>query len=230
MVRRHPSVSFGGAYAFPGGTLDPGDANVVDYCGGLSEADANHRLGISADGLSYYSAAIRELFEETGVLLADLACPDVPLTAIRAGLNDGSTPWEDLLRDHQLKLHCDALSYVSHWVTPPQREKRYSTRFFVASMPRDQQASHCGGELTESRWITASDMLKLSRESDVQLHFPTTKTLESLARHLSEDALLDWAQSSVDWGITTMFPMVIKRNGRDVIALPGEKDYPGTKA
>lgn len=230
MVRRHQSTAFGSAYAFPGGTVDADDAQVSKYCGGLAAQDANHRLGLSADGLSYYSAAIRELFEESGVLLGDLAALDEPLQSVRDALNDRTQRWADIVQKHQLTLHCDALSYVSHWITPPSRPHRYSTRFFVALMPDGQQAVHCGGELTDSQWVTAADMLRANRKREVELHFPTIKTLESVARHASLDALLEWAHSSVDWGVTTMLPMIITRNGREVVALPGEMDYPGAKA
>lgn len=230
MVRRHASTAFGNAYAFPGGTIESDDAAVSAFCRGIGVEDANHRLGIGADGLSYYSAAIRELFEESGVLLADLQRLDENLQDIRNSLNAGSLSWTDLVTRNELLLHCDELSYVSHWITPPDQDKRFSTRFFVAAMPAGQQARHCGGELTDSRWTTATDMLQAARDGRVTLHFPTEKTLESIARHRSLDALLEWARSSVDWGITTMVPMMVERDGQRVIALPGEMDYPGTKS
>lgn len=230
MVRRHESAAFGDAYAFPGGTVDTDDAAVSAFCRGLSIADANHRLGVGADGLSYYSAAIRELFEETGVLLGDLSRLDEALQSVRDGLNSGAASWADIVCRNELALYCDELAYVSHWITPPDQDKRYSARFFVARMPDRQSALHCGGELTDSRWTTASKILQAGRDGRVTLHFPTEKTLESIARHDTLEALLEWARSSVDWGITTMVPMAIERDGRTVIALPGEMDYPGTKS
>jgi len=90
MVRRHERSAFGSAHAFPGGVIDPEDTEVHEYCAGLSSADANSRLGVEDGGLDYYSAAVRELFEESGVLLADLSSLDENIAAIRDALNDGS--------------------------------------------------------------------------------------------------------------------------------------------
>jgi len=230
MVRRHARSSFGAAYAFPGGVLDAVDAEVRDYCSGLSAQDANSRLGVESDGIDYYSAAIRELFEETGVLLADISSVDENLVRVRDALNDGSVNWADFVRRSELQLFCDALHYVSHWVTPPDRAKRYTTRFFLARLPPAQAAEHCGGELTDSRWTTASDMLAAGRRGDVMLHFPTIKTLESVARHKTLSALTEWAESSAQWGVTTMVPKIIQRYGIDEIVLPGDIDYPGTRS
>lgn len=227
MVRRHENSSFGAAYAFPGGVVDPEDRMVHDYCAGLSARDADVRLGVSGGGLDYYSAAIRELFEETGVLLADVDRVIEGLEPARDALNDRSDNWADFVTRNQLELRCDNLHYFSHWVTPPSLERRYSTRFFVAAMPAKQVASHCGTELIDSHWSTAEDMLAAGRSGDVHLHFPTVKTLETLARYKTFDALMSWAAECIDWGVTTMVPMIIERDGRPEIVLPGDKDYPG---
>jgi len=228
MVQRHERASFGAAHAFPGGVLEPGDALVHAHCAGIDEDDANRRLGVRAQGLDYYSAAIRELFEETGVLLADLANLEDDLVIARAALNDEADDWADFVRRNDLELDCAALHYFSHWVTPPSLPKRYSTRFFLAALPAGQYAEHCGGELTDSCWATAADMLAAGRAGVVSLHFPTIKTLESIARHKSFDSLMDWGRSSVDWGVTSMVPRIIVRDGRHEVVLPGDKDYPGT--
>ena len=129
-----------------------------------------------------------------------------------------------------LCLAVSELHYFSHWITPQVMSRRYSTRFFLAEIPEGQQASHCGGELTDSRWITAHDMLEAGRAGEAELHFPTIKTLESIARHKSLGELVDWARSCVEWGVTTMLPAVITRNGEKDIVLPGDRDYPGAKS
>ncbi len=108
--------------------------------------------------------------------------------------------------------------------------KRYSTRFFLAALPARQAARHCGGELTDSRWATAHDVLEAGRAGEVELHFPTVKTLEMIARHKALDALLEWGRSCVEWGVTSMQPAIIKRDGQPEIVLPGDKDYPGAKS
>jgi len=230
MVRRHEGSSFGAAYAFPGGVIDVVDSRVHESCGALGSAEANARLGIEDGGLDYYSAAVRELFEETGVLLADVSSLDEELASVRDALNEGTEDWAEFVARNELQLFCEQLHYFSHWVTPPQRAKRYSTRFFLAVLPQGQNAVHCGGELTDSQWATASDMLAAGRRNEVTLHFPTVKTLESIARHKTLEGLVDWARACVEWGITTMVPLLIERDGKQDIVLPGDRDYPGSNS
>ena len=124
MVRRHEDSSFGAAYAFPGGVVNPGDSELHDFCRGLSADDANSRLGVESDGLDYYVAAIRELFEETGVLLADISSLDERIESIRDALNNGSLSWTDLVKRNEVTLYCDNLHYFSHWITPQQQMAR----------------------------------------------------------------------------------------------------------
>lgn len=227
MVQRHASSSFGAAHAFPGGVVDPEDGAVHDYCTGISARKADANLGIKAGGLDYYSAAVRELFEESGVLLANPDDVAEGAEAARDSLNDGSDNWADFVIRNELELQCDQLHYFSHWITPPSQVKRYSTRFFIAVLPATQVAGHCGGELTDSCWTTAHDALAAGRAGEITLHFPTVKTLESVARHKTLDDLVEWAASAVEWGITSMLPMIVQRDGHPEIVLPGELDYPG---
>lgn len=129
MVRRHEMSSFGAAHAFPGGVVDAGDSQIYEFCQGLTNKEASARLGVEKDGLRYYSSAIRELFEESGVLLADLSAIDEDLCAVRDALNDGRLNWAEWVTENRLSLYCQQLHYFSHWVTPETMEKRYSTRF-----------------------------------------------------------------------------------------------------
>jgi 8-oxo-dGTP pyrophosphatase MutT (NUDIX family) len=227
MVQRHAQSSFGDAYAFPGGVVDPEDKLVHDFCCGVGSRDADSRLGVKGEGLDYYSAAIRELFEESGVLLANTDDVAEGPDAARDALNDRSDNWADFVQRNELELHCDRLHYFSHWITPPSIPKRYSTRFFIAAMPERQLAVHCGGELTDSCWRSAHDVLAAGRAGRIVLHFPTIKTLESIARHKTYEELMEWAASCVEWGVTSMLPIMIERDGKEAVALPGEKDYPG---
>jgi 8-oxo-dGTP pyrophosphatase MutT (NUDIX family) len=230
LVQRHAAASFGAAYAFPGGVVDPEDGSVHDYCKGLSSKKADANLGVKGDGLDYYSAAVRELFEEAGVLLANPDDIAEGPEAARDALNDQNENWADFVARNELELQCDRLHYISHWITPTQMSKRYSTRFFVAAMPAGQSASHCGGELTDSRWMTAHDALLAGRAGEISLHFPTVKNLESIARHKTFDELMEWAASCAEWGVTSILAKIVDRDGRAEIALPGEADYPGTEA
>jgi len=229
MVQRHADSAFGAAWAFPGGVVDDDDAAVHEYCSGISATEADSHLGVKADGLELYSAAIRELFEESGVLLADADDLHEDLTIVRDALNAGAESWAGFVSRNNLAMRCDKLHYFSHWVTPQNLSKRYSTRFFLSEMPVDQRAMHCGGELTDCRWVGAHDMLEAGRAGNVDLHFPTIKTLELIARYESLEDLVEWARTCVQWGVTTMLPAVIKRDGTSDIVLPGDRDYPGAK-
>ena len=230
LVQRHARSSFGAAYAFPGGVVDPEDAEVHDYCRGVSSRTADANLGVKDGGLDYYSAAVRELFEESGALLAN---PDEVAEgpeAARDALNDNSEDWANFVARNELELNCDQLHYIGHWITPEQQARRYDTRFFLAVMPEGQQANHCGGELTNSCWVTAHDALAAGREGRIILHFPTIKTLETIEKQKTLDALVDWASSCVEWGVTTILAAIIERDGRQEIVMPGDKDYPGTSS
>ena len=222
MMRRHERSSFGGAFAFPGGVLEPADYQVSDRCNGVTPDDAARILD-DHDGLAYYSAAIRELFEESGVLLASLGHDGVDLDASRDALNDGKLDWAAFIADNDATLHCGDLRYFSFWITPEVLPKRYSTRFFAAAMPNEQEAVHCGRELTESCWTPAQAALDAYRAGSMSMHFPTIKTLESLAAHNSVDALLAWAKAQSDAGVPCIFPKISSsQKGRRVIV--GGKD------
>ena len=222
MVRRHASSSFGGAYAFPGGVLEDVDRLVSVHCHGITAAQADSVLGVDAGGLDYYSAAVRELFEETGVLLAQTTTDAEALDIARQGLNDGSLRWDRFVSERNARLQCDALHYFSFWITPIALPKRYSTRFFVAELPQGQCARHCGGELTESSWMTADAALQARRDDDITLHYPTKKTLESIARFQSLDALVDWARSCAKAGVPCIFPEIRSDGSARRIIVDGE--------
>ena len=220
LVQRHERSAFGGAHAFPGGVLEPADSRIDEYCAGVSSAEADALLDI-AGGLAYFSAAVRELFEESGVLLASVGRPGVDLAAARDALNDGSLDWQLFVSENALQLDCDALRYFSFWITPEALPRRFSTRFFLAAMPDDQDAAHCGGELTDSCWMSAADALAASRDGSISLHFPTTRTLESLAHHASLDSLLDWAAARAREGVPCIFPEIEKRGEEARVIVAG---------
>jgi len=220
MVRRHEKSSFGGAFAFPGGVLEGADGRVAAQCEGVTPEQADALLGIE-NGLKYLSAAIRELFEESGVLLADIGASDVDLNTVRDGLNCGHVDWGEFVTATGVRLHCSELNYFSYWITPEALPKRYSTRFFLAAMPDDQDALHCGGELTDSCWISAEDAIRAERDGSMLMHFPTIMTLKSLAPHKSLDAMLRWAESRAAEGVPCIFPEIGKRDGESRVIVGG---------
>ncbi len=201
MVKRHERSSFGSAHAFPGGVLEADDADIHGRCEGLSAAQASEMLGLEQGGLDYYSAAVRELFEESGVLLAETSFSASELELLRTQLNDGTLSWNAFVARGELALHCDALHYYSFWITPVGLPKRYSTRFFLAELPAGQQADHCGGELTDSCWMSAAECLRAHEEKTMTVHYPTRKTLERLAEFDSAETLLEWARRCGERGV-----------------------------
>ena len=220
LVQRHERLAFGGAHAFPGGVLEPAASGVYEHCIGVPAAEADALLNVDG-GLAYFSAAVRELFEESGVLLATVGRAGVDLAAARDALNDGSLNWQSFVDENALRLHCDALHYFSFWITPEALPRRFSTRFFLAAMPEDQDAAHCGGELTDSCWMTAEGALAASHDGSISLHFPTIRTLEALVHCRSLDQLLDWAVARGEEGVPCIFPEIGNRGGEARVIVAG---------
>lgn len=208
MVKRHEHSAFGSAHAFPGGVLEPADCRVHEYCAGVTASDADRRLAVT-DGLDYFSAAIRELFEEAGVLLASSLPDRASLDAARNALNAGTLAWDRFVAEQGLTLLCDRLHYFSFWITPEGLPQRYSTRFFLTELPDTQQASHCGAEITDSSWLTARDVLAAARAGRMRLHYPTARTLESIARIESVADLCAWASRCAAQGVVCDRPAAV---------------------
>ncbi len=208
MVQRHASSSFGEAYAFPGGVLDATDRDVEEFCSGLNSAEAQRILGVTTGGLDYYVGAIRELFEETGVLLAASDNSTEALATLRERLNNNLVSWSEFVRDTGARMLCNELHYFSHWITPEQMQKRYTTRFFVAKCPAGQVAHHDERELTNSTWITAADALQAGKNGSMKLHYPTQKTLQSIAAHNSVGEIVDWARECEKSGVESILPVM----------------------
>jgi 8-oxo-dGTP pyrophosphatase MutT (NUDIX family) len=201
MVKRHERSAFGSAYAFPGGVLEKSDHEVHDQCVGLSDEDADRALGLEGIGLDYFSAAIRELFEESGVLLGETTLSGSELDSARVRLNEGLLRWDRFVIENKIRLRCDRLHYFSFWITPKGLPKRYSTRFFLAELPKGQSAAHCGGELTDSCWMPASGVLEARKDKTMRVPYPTRKTLKSIARFDTTASLCGWARQCAERGV-----------------------------
>lgn len=222
MLKRHTKSAFGDVHVFPGGVVDACDAAVYDCCGAVSAADADRALG-EVDALCHYSAAIRELFEETGVLLANRT---EDRDAERRSLIRGQISWDRFVHDRNLTLASHSLHYFAHWVTPKSEHRRFSTRFFVAAMPQDQEASHDGVELTDSCWMTAEDVLKAQRNGQVRLIYPTYRTLRDIANLQTVGEIVDWADDRLRSGVARVLPAIVEVDGKDKVVLPGDPRYP----
>jgi 8-oxo-dGTP pyrophosphatase MutT (NUDIX family) len=230
LVRRRAGDAFGNSYTFPGGVIDPDESDSRPVCSGLTADDADTILGVT-DGLDYYSAAIRELFEETGILLAKDDQGNWPRdTAVyaekRVSVDRGDLPWPEFLRDEGLCMAADALKYFAWWITPEVSPKRWTTRFFAAALPAGQLAEHDGTELTDSRWLTAKDALALQRAGNLKLPQPTRRNLNLLEDLDSVAALLEWAGAKHRSGITHICPVQVFVDGKELYPIPGDPHYP----
>ena len=199
MVERPGAADFGGMHVFPGGKVDVADASVEPRCVGLSDAVASKRLGIASGGLAFWSAAIREAFEEAGVLLAyrgerlvDLSDPATRdrFADLRDAVHKGDLSIVDLCRREELRLATDRVHYFSHWITPLGPPRRYDTRFFLAHMPENQETAHHERELEDGLWVRPRDALGHRETERWMMIFPTLTTLQSLARYDRVDALV----------------------------------------
>ena len=202
-----------GAFVFPGGTLDAADGRWHAQCIGLDDAQASRRLDVASGGLDYYVAAIRECFEEAGVLLAcdaagELAVLDAhevrTVEALRAQLRRGEIGLGELCQRLSLRLAADRLAYHSHWLTPPGLPKRFDTRFFIARMPPRQTAALHSDETLEHCWMRPSQALE--RAAELRLPNPTRRTLQSIAAFVSADDCVAHAQALRD--IRRIMPLV----------------------
>lgn len=218
LVRRRAGDAFGDAYTFPGGVLDDDEYLAREFCSGLGTEDADSLLGLKEGGLDYFNAAVRELFEETGVLLAQGNLERIK--AFRQELNDGNVAWPDLLKTHSLTIACGLLHYFAHWITPTALPKRWSTRFFLAEMPVGQKAVPDGSEVTDSCWMTANAAL----DGELNLPYPTQRTIEALTDLRSVEDLFGWARERQERGIPAIQPVLLTKDGKRRIMMPDVAD------
>jgi 8-oxo-dGTP pyrophosphatase MutT (NUDIX family) len=240
MLRRNLHADFvGGAFVFPGGAVDPGDRSpeLLRRSQGRTEAEADGLLGVAEGGLGVWVAAIREAFEEAGVVLARSASTGEPveltdppiadrLAVARGAVAHGAQPFLDVVRDHDLVLDTGALHLFSRWITPPGNSRRYDTWFFVAAAPEGHAYVHDDGETVASEWVRPADALERGRTGDIELIFPTMRSLTVLARFDTAVALLD---TLARLGPTPVTAMIRDFNGARV-PLPGDERDKGEVA
>lgn len=226
LVRRHARSGFmADAYVFPGGKLDPADADPAlrPRLRGRGPADAAAALGEADDAraLALFVAAIRETFEEAGVLLADLPDPS-GLHAARGALAGGAT-WREVLETLDAHLRLDLLVPQARWVTPAAEPRRFDARFFLARAPRAQRASHDARETTDALWLPPAEAIARSEAGEVQLPPPTLRTLEWLATQPGVDHALRAAAARPPPYVD---PVFVEEAGVAVLALPGDPRHP----
>lgn len=235
LVRRDDRIAFmGGAHVFPGGRVEPVDAAEAGpaSCASIEAGAARMSDVPPAQAAALHVAAIRELFEEVGVLLArdergamaairDDVRPR--FDGYRRDLAAGTIGLADVLRAERLRLACDALAYFAHWVTPDIETRRFDTRFFIAVAPDAQDASHDSVELTHSLWTTPAAAIDACRAGDIALPPPTWTTLRWLDAFDDTASAMQWARTRV---VARVEPGFVQQGDTRIVLLPGDRDCP----
>jgi 8-oxo-dGTP pyrophosphatase MutT (NUDIX family) len=229
MMVRHYEIDFNsGALVFPGGGVDKGDREIIARSELYSGGD-----GLDADALSFRIAAIRETFEESGILLArasgskslvDAGKAGEIEAASRAALCEGKTTFLKILTDNGMMLALDELVPYAHWITPEGMPKRFDTWFFLAAAPPKQAGAHDGKESTDSIWISPHEALAGGESGRFKLPFPTTRNLIRLGKQTSVKAALDDSRGK---NVVTVMPIMTKLNGGRQLRIPREAGYDG---
>jgi len=230
MMVRHYQIDFNsGALVFPGGSIDKGDSAIIARPELCSEGE-----GLDAQDLNFRIAAIRETFEESGILLArqkdaktllDAERARAIEAATRADLCGGKTTFLKVLADNHLRLALDELLPYAHWITPEGMPKRFDTWFFLAAAPPDQLGAHDGRESTDSIWVSPREALEGHESGRFKLPFPTTRILIKLSKLDSVQAALDDARGKP---IVTVTPVMTQLDGGvRQLRIPREAGYDG---
>ena len=215
----------GGMTVFPGGGVDVSDRPDPERWAGPDLQWWAERLDRPADlAGALVHAAVRETFEECGVLLAGPGLPE-GLAEHRADLVARRRTFGDLLTGNGLVLRSDLLRPWARWITPPQSPRRYDTMFFVALVPDGQEADAHTTEAVEATWWHPAEALEHWRSGEMQLMAPTYRTLEEIAEHPDSAAVLAAADERV---IRPIEPQVRREGDEVVVMLPGEPPVPAT--
>lgn len=231
MVQRHHQVDFASsALVFPGGKVDPADRDPAlrARCTGAEDLDD--------EALAYRVAAVRETFEESGVLVMRERGAEALVPAARAATIEAR--WRDALNAHEatigeiaaaedLVLALDALVLFAHWITPAFMPRRFDTHFYLVAVPRDQAAAHDGGESVDSLWIAPARALEEAEAGRLSILFPTRMQLAKLARARGVADALARARAS---RVVPVLPTVGRGADGPVIRIPAEADYDLTEA
>jgi 8-oxo-dGTP pyrophosphatase MutT (NUDIX family) len=232
MVVRHHAIAFAaGALVFPGGRVEEADHDLAGRT-----ADCPNPDGLDTRALAFRVAAIRETFEECGVLLARPYGSHALLDAVtlkrledqhRAALNAGSIGFDAVLESEGLLPAPDLLVHFAHWITPSNQPKRYDTHFFLAEAPPEHLAVHDGGEAVESIWITPAQALADTEAGRFKLVFATAKNLEKLGRSSTVREAMATARAS---RVVTVQPKGTRLEGtKRLLRIPEEAGYGGSE-
>jgi len=233
MLKRHANTVFaGGMWVFPGGGVDPEDSQTKFNQANIDELDAHSSslLELESGGLAYYIAAIRECFEESGILFAHRNEEQQLINlsnnktrahfdSLRDQLNNRQTNFRDILRSEALTPALAWLHPVARWVTPLGSPKRFDARFFIAGMPADQTPIHDDGELVNSAWMRPDDILAACDQEEMVLMSPTLRMVRSLAFFTSTQEVLQAVSHELS------YERVRVCSEQGTLVVPGEQGY-----
>jgi 8-oxo-dGTP pyrophosphatase MutT (NUDIX family) len=235
LARRHRQQSFmAGAFVFPGGQLEDGDYDPEFFRFIWAPDDFNPQATLQDAGLApekaqaFFIAAIRETFEEAGILLAGNRSGEfislqqeediARFSGYRRDLNNHQISFLEIIRREKIFLFPAALIPYSHWITPESAAKRFDTRFFLARLPRGQEAVADCTELTELLWVTPQTALQMHCSQKIILMPPTLKTITELMEFTSIDELLNAAKSRL------IYP-ILPQEFANGVKLPHDPEY-----
>lgn len=228
MVERHANIGFaGGALVFPGGRIDLGDRNP---------AWTEHSRGCDPALMAGEVAAIREAFEEAGILLAREAAAGAGAPLIdgaraaalgkwRAIVENDDAQFLELIRREELSLACDKLCLFAHWIAPPGLHRRFDTLFFAAICPEGQEAREDGNEATEALWISPHEAAAARARGERKIIFPTMCNLRLLGRSKCASEVFDFARRRK---IAPIQPTIEMRGAEAWLCIPDDMGYPVT--
>jgi 8-oxo-dGTP pyrophosphatase MutT (NUDIX family) len=234
MLRRTAAMKFApGAYVFPGGSVDPADYGADIGWQGPTAGEFGARLGASAEvARALVCAAVRETFEESGVLLAgapgegQLATPSGPSwEADRMAMAAGTLTLAGLLARRGLVLRADLLVPWSRWITPDGEPRRFDARFFAAALPAGQQATGHEAEADHLAWLRPADAIAAAKAGEISLLPPTATTLNDFASAVAAGAGLAGilAERRV---IEPIQPRLVLEDGSAWLVIPDGVGYP----
>jgi 8-oxo-dGTP pyrophosphatase MutT (NUDIX family) len=222
MVRRHHQIDFAaGALVFPGGKTHGGDDDPRWEARTLGwDASLPHKRALRI-------AAIREAYEEAGVLLArhEGGAPfrgDDRAHAARDDIGRDRRPFIDLIEELDLFLDLEALTVFAHWITPPLTPRRFDTWFYVARAPEEQLAVCDGSETVDAEWISPHEALRLGEAGERTVIFPTRMNLKLLGEASSAE---DAAVRARAREVVTVLPQITERDGERVLVIPPNAGY-----
>jgi 8-oxo-dGTP pyrophosphatase MutT (NUDIX family) len=234
LMRRHLESKFAaGDFVFPGGKIEADDnpEDAAAWCQGLDVKAAASRLGLEKaprTALGFWIGAIRETFEEAGLLLAvddqgrEVALEGPRFTHYRRACHADNRAFWTMIRTERLRLTTDRLVYFAHWITPEEQPLRFDTRFFAAPAPAGQQPSGDDYEMTDLKWLTPAEAVDAQRRGEITLRNPTVRNLLLFDGATSTAQALDRMR---DREVRTIRPRIVVEGDQRTVLMPGDPGY-----